>query len=395
MKAILRVLPILVVLAAAGGGAYWLLGSHDGATQVSQWFSLGRRDPPGQLRVSGNIETTEVQIAFKIPGRVERRIFDEGQWVDQGKVVAELDTADLKATVAQRRAEVETAKAALAELLAGSRKEDIAAAKAAWEKATHALADLEAGSRPQDIASAEASVAAAVAEMDRTRADYRRATELVRRNTISAEEFDSARAAYDVAVQKHRQSVEQLKLAKEGYRKEQIEQARYAADQAKAQYELVKAGPRIEDIDQGRAKLEQAKAALSAAEIQLSYAVVRSPLSGVVLSKNIEPGEYVAPGTAVVTIGDLVNVWLRAYIEETDLGRVKVGQRASITTDTKPGKRYEGRVSFISSEAEFTPKNVQTQKERVKLVYRIKIDIKNPNMELKPGMPADAVIETR
>ena len=114
-----------------------------------------------------------------------------------------------------------------------------------------------------------------------------------------------------------------------------------------------------------------------------------------VLSKNIEEGEYVAAGTAVVTVGDLKNVWLRAYIEETDLGPVKYGpRRAWITTDSFPGKKYEGRVSFIAENAEFTPKNVQTQKERVKLVYRIKIDIKNPNMELKPGMPADAVIET-
>ena len=103
---------------------------------------------------------------------------------------------------------------------------------------------------------------------------------------------------------------------------------------------------------------------------------------------------YAAPGTPVVTVGDLVNLWLRAYISETDLGRVKVGQRVWVTTDTYPGKRYDGRVSFIASQAEFTPKNVQTEKERVKLVYRIKIDIQNPNMELKPGMPADAVILT-
>jgi len=165
--------------------------------------------------------------------------------------------------------------------------------------------------------------------------------------------------------------------------------------QAKAEYDLVKAGPRREVIDQARAQLEQARAALQLAKTQLGYATVVSPLTGVVLSKNIEPGEYVAPGTAVVTVGDLVNVWLRAYIEETDLGRVKVGQRAWVTTDTDPGKKYPGRVSFISDEAEFTPKNVQTQKERVKLVYRIKIDITNPEMELKPGMPADAVIEAR
>jgi HlyD family secretion protein len=186
-----------------------------------------------------------------------------------------------------------------------------------------------------------------------------------------------------------------MSLTKEGYRKEQIEQARAAMVQAKAQYDLVKAGPRKEDIDQGRSRLEQAKASLRAAEVQLSYATVYAPLSGVVLSKNIEPGEYVAPGTAVVTVGDLVNVWLRAYIDGPDLGRVKVGQRARITTDTYPGKIYDGRVSFIASEAEFTPKSVQTQKERVRLVYRIKIDITNTKMELKPGMPADGVIETK
>ena len=196
-----------------------------------------------------------------------------------------------------------------------------------------------------------------------------------------------------MAVERHRQTIEQMKLVKEGSRKGQIEQARAALAQAKAQYELVKAGPRKEDISQGRARLEQARATLMAAETQLSYATIYAPLTGVVLSKNIESGEYVAPGTAVVTVGDLVNVWLRAYIAESDLGVVKVGQRAWVTTDTYPGRKYEGRVSFISSEAEFTPKNVQTPKERVKLVYRIKININNPKMQLKPGMPADAVIE--
>jgi HlyD family secretion protein len=120
---------------------------------------------------------------------------------------------------------------------------------------------------------------------------------------------------------------------------------------------------------------------------------VASPLSGVVLSENIEPGEFVAAGTPVVTVGELANVWLRAYISEPDLGRVKVGQATRVRTDTYPGKFYEGRVSFLSSQAEFTPRNVQTEQERVKLVYRVKIDLPNPQMELKPGMPADAEIQ--
>ena len=346
------------------------------------------------IRVSGNIETTEAQVSFKIAGRVEKRNVDEGDYVEKGEVIAELDTSDLLCNVELRKAELKAAQAAFAELKAGSRPEEIDAAEAALRKAGHGLADLEAGSRPQEIVAAEAAVGAAAADMNRLQADFRRSKSLYERKMISAEEYDAARSAYDVAVERHRQAVEQLKLVREGPRKEQIEQARDALAQAKAQYELVKKGPRQEDVVQGEARMEQALAALKLAETQLSYATVVSPLAGVVLSKNIEPGEYVAPGTPVVTVGDLVHVWLRAYITAEELGPTKASRKAWVTTDSYPGKRYEGHVSFIASEAEFTPKNVQTQKERVKLVYRIKIDITNPDMELKPGMPADAIIET-
>ena len=162
--------------------------------------------------------------------------------------------------------------------------------------------------------------------------------------------------------------------------------------QAEQQYTLVKKGPRSEDIAQGLARYEQSQQGQALAQTQLGYTTLTAPFSGVVLSVNVEPKEYVAPGTAVATLGNLAEVWLRAYVEETDLGRVKVGQKAMLTTDTFPGRKYEGRVSFLASEAEFTPKSVQTKKERVKLVYRIKIDVPNPSMELKPGMPADAEI---
>jgi len=380
MIAKLRLLALVILVAAAGGAAYWHWGLH--GVQAND-----------TIRVSGNIEANEAQISFKIPGRVVERFVDEGDQVKTGQVIAKLDTADLQCNVDLRRAEVQAAEAALAALLAGSRPQEIASAKSAMERAAHALADLEAGSRPQEIAAAEAAVRATTAEASRLQADLRRATELFHRKAISAENYDAARAAYDVAAEKQRQAEEQLKLLEEGSRKEQIEQARWAYAQAKSQYDLVKIGPRQEDIDQGRARLTQAKAALKLAETQLSYAEVVSPMNGVVLSKNIEPGEYVAPGTAVVTVGDIVNVWLRAYIEEADKGRVPYQGRAWVTTDADPNKRYEGIVAFISQEAEFTPKNVQTQKERIKLVYRIKININNEKMELKPGMPADAIIE--
>jgi HlyD family secretion protein len=126
--------------------------------------------------------------------------------------------------------------------------------------------------------------------------------------------------------------------------------------------------------------------------VNLDYTVLRAPFAGVITVRQGEPGEVVVPGTPVATLADLDRIWLRAYIPETDLGRIRWGQEAVVTTDTYPGKQYHGRISFIASEAEFTPKSVQTYKERVMLVYRIKIDIDNPNHELKPGMPADAHI---
>ena len=125
----------------------------------------------------------------------------------------------------------------------------------------------------------------------------------------------------------------------------------------------------------------------------LGYTVLRAPFSGVILVRQTELGEVMQPGTPVVTLADLDHVWLRAYVSETDLGKIRWGQSATVTTDTYPGKKYPGRISFISSSAEFTPKSVETHQERVTLVYRIKIDVENPTHELKPGMPADALIQ--
>jgi HlyD family secretion protein len=294
------------------------------------------------LRVSGNIEVTQVEVSFRIPGKVLERLVDEGQLVREGQILARLDAQDLEQTMAMREADNAVTQAGLAELQAGSRKEEIESAKAALDQA---LADLK-----------------------RLEPDEARIRDLYEKGIVSARDREAAHAAFEAAKAKVRQ--------------------------AEQQYALVRKGPRSEDIAQGQARNEQAQQALALARTQLGYATLTAPFAGVVLSKNVEPKEYVSPGTAVVTIGNLANVWMRAYIEETDLGRVKVGQKALLTTDSFPGKTYEGRVSFVSSEAEFTPKSVQTKKERVKLVYRIKIEVPNPAMELKPGMPADAEIVT-
>jgi HlyD family secretion protein len=328
-KKIILFLFALLTIAAVGG---WYA-----------WRHFHRHDDEA-LHLSGNIEATEVGISFKIPGRVIKRLVDEGDKVKRGQLIAVLDTADLEAEVALRRAELAAARAALAALLAGS--------------------------RPEEIDAAGANMAAARVEKDRLETELGRSRRLIEGKMISQEEYDRAAAAARVAAERYRQASEQFKL--------------------------VKAGPRKEDIDQGRARVQQAEAALRVAQTQLDYAQVTSPLDGIVLSKNIEPGEYVAPGTPVVTVADMVNVWLRAYVDETDLhDRVQLDQPAEVTVDSLSGKVYEGRVVFIAQEAEFTPKTVQTEKERVKLVYRIKIDVKNPRMELKAGMPADAILRMK
>lgn len=357
-----------------------------------QYLRDGSNRDPNVLRVSGNVEVTDADVGFKINGRVVRRLADEGQTIQAGQTVAILDTADLEQEVALRQAEWRAAHAVLSELEAGSRPEEIAQNEAAVDRAKARLAELEAGSRSQEIAGAQATVNSAKAELERTRSDFERQRQLLTQDVISEREFETSEAAFQVATARYKESLERLGLVREGPRTEEIEQARKALREAEERLALVRKGPRSETIAQARARLEQAAAAVELAKVRLGYASVSSPLTGIVLSENVEPGEYVSPGTPVITVGDLVNVWLRAYIDETDLGRVRVGQPVEVTTDTYPGKVYEGRIAFISSQAEFTPKTVQTEKERVKLVYRVKIDIANPAMELKPGMPADARI---
>lgn len=376
---------MVVLLALAG----MLLGAALGYTQLG---SRGGQKPRNLIRVSGNFEVTQAEVSFKIPGRVEQRFVDEGEGVQAGQLVARLEDRDILQEVALRRAEVAAAQAQLLELERGSRPEEIAQAEAALQRAKAYLAELLAGSRLQEIRAAEAAFSKARAELERWKADYERQRQLFDRSVISAREYETILAAYRMAEAQAREAEEKLKLVREGPRAEQIAQARAAVREAEERLALVREGPRKETIEAARARLEQARAALAAAETRLGYTKVSSPLTGVVLSKNVEPGEYVAPGTPVVTVGDLEHIWLRAYIDEPDLGRVRLGQRVLVRTDTYPGKRYEGKISFISSQAEFTPKNVQTEKERVKLVYRVKIDVPNPRMELKPGMPADAEI---
>jgi HlyD family secretion protein len=259
------------------------------------------------------------------------------------------------------------------------------------------LAELKNGSRPQEKLDAKAAVDAAQSEVERSRRDWDRAQVLHKDDDISTAQFDQYRNRWESAAAALKSAQEREALVLAGPRAEviraqegQVERARAALKMAEANALEMKR--REQELTTRRAEIGRSNASIALIDSQLADTVAVSPVDGVVLVKSADVGEVLAPGTTVVTVGDIDHPWLRGYVNETDLGKVKLGSKARVTTDSYPGKVYWGRVTFISSEAEFTPKQIQTEQERVKLVYRIKIEVDNPHHELKSNMPADAEI---
>jgi HlyD family secretion protein len=257
--------------------------------------------------------------------------------------------------------------------------------------------ELKTGSRPQEIQEAKAAVEAAQSECNRSRRDWERAQVLHKNDDISSSQYDQFRNRFEGAQAALKQAQEREGLVLAGPRTEAIEAAAGQVERARASIKMAEANQfeltrKEQETATRRAEIERARAQIALIDSQLEDTVAISPIDGVVLVKVADAGEVLAPGTTVVTVGDIDRPWLRGYINERDLGRVKLGMKVKVTTDSFSGKTYWGRVSFIASEAEFTPKQIQTKEERVKLVYRIKIDIANPQRELKSNMPADAEI---
>ena len=364
------------------------------------WWKRERGDV---IKVSGNIELTQVNIAFKIPGRLVELAFEEGMPVRKGALLARLDQVQIQRQRDREQAGLTVAESQLVLLRTGIeyQKATLAAEidlrMAELRGAEVRLQELVAGSRKQEIEQAAAAVAEARTQHLQAQKDWERAQVLFKNDDITVSQHDQFKTRLDATQAALRQAEERLALVVEGPRKEQIESARAQVERARATLKLAEANRleirrREQEVDTRRAEIERAEAQVAIMDSQLEDAVVTSPIDGVVLVQSAEVGEIVASGTTLATIGDIERPWLRAYINEQDLGRVKLGAEARVTTDSYPGKIYRGRVSFISSEAEFTPKQIQTTEERVKLVYRIKIDLENPQRELKSNMPADADI---
>lgn len=371
------------------------------------YFMFQEKIDPNRIRISGNIEVTDVDLSFRIPGKIEQCLRDEGDRVSKGDLMARLENQDQQVQVRIAQANLDRAGSMLAELEAGSRPEEIQLARANVLQARQALLELTRGSRRQEIESAQADLDAALAaeksaksNLKQAKTDWERFQILYKEKTATQRDVELFRTRYEVAKNSMEEAVsnvnragQALSLRKEGPRKEQIEKAKAALEQAEAQYALVKAGPRPEKIDQARAQVNDALERLNQASLQLTYTDLSAPMDGVILTRAADSGEYMNPSTPVFTLGDLDHPWMRAYVSERNLGRIKIGDWVDVSTDSFPGKIYKGKISYISSEAEFTPKSVQTFEERVKLVYRIKISLPNPDHELRPGMPADGVIQ--
>lgn len=376
-----------------------LLGIAIGAHYWDHW-----RGEDGQtIKISGNIELTEVEIAFKSAGRLVFLAVNEGDSVKKGELIARLDQEELSERRNSAQAAFTSTESRLGQMTTsiqfqGEQVEgQLARARAELQQTEAALRELEAGSRKQEIEASRAVMLKAETEFAKAERDWNRAQTLYQKEDISTSQYDDFRARFESAAALLQQSREQYDLVKEGPHKERIEAARAQVERAKANLRLAEAN-RLELVRLHQEKsaresdVRQARSQLGVFETQLRDSEVFAPMNGIVLVKAAEPGEVLAAGTTVVTLGNLAKPWLRGYINEKDLGRVKLGTEVKVTTDSYPGKVYAGKITFIAAEAEFTPKQIQTQEERVKLVYRIKIEINNPNGELKSNMPADAVI---
>ena len=357
----------------------------------------------GNIILSGNIELTQVDIAFKIPGKVVELPIEEGMPVAKGAVLARLDTLQTERQKERDEAAVRSADSLLGQQVSAieyqrsTLEADLELRQANVRQAEARLAELLAGSRSQEIEQAKAAVQAATTEHELARKDWERAETLFKTEDISKLQHDQYRARLDATAAALRQAEQRSSLVAEGPRKENIESARAQVDQAQAAVKLAEAARlelkrREQELETRKAEAARARAQVGITDAVLLDAVVASPVNGVVLVKSVESGEVIGAGTTLATIGEMDRPWLRGYIPEQDLGRMKLGAKAKVTTDSFPGKIYWGRVSYIASEAEFTPKQIQTPEERVKLVYRIKIDVENPLHELKLNMPADAEI---
>jgi HlyD family secretion protein len=340
------------------------------------------------LIYSGTVETREIQIGSKVGGRVIEVPVEEGQSVDPGSLLVRFECDELKAQRGQAQAKVDQAQADLQRLQRGYRPEEIAQAEATMQEQRARLEEAKNGARPEELAQAQAEYEAAKADAVNADATFHRMEMLVRGDTISRQQYDDSKGKRDATAQQAESARQRLALLQAGTRKEDLQAADQRFRQAGAAAELTRRGFRREDIDGARGRLAEAKHAVEELDVRLKEAELTSSVTGVVQVVSVRPGNLVAPGRIVVSMLENSQLWVKVYVPETDLARVKVNQSADVEVDSAPGRPFRGHVEQISSQAEFLPRNVQTRDDREHQVFGVKVRVDNPDGVLKSGMSA-------
>lgn len=346
----------------------------------------------GGLMVSGRVEMDAVRVGTKIGGRIEKIHVEEGDLLKAGQIILELERKALDAQLEQARAVRQQAQAQLDLLVAGTRDEDIRRAQAVVAARKAELELRRQGFRDEEIREAEAQLNSARSALELVRLDWRRAEKLFETGTIQQAELDARRAAHETARAAVEMALQRRQLLQSGTRPEEIAMAQAQLDQAEADLERLRNGPRPEEIAAQRAVLEAAKAGVRYLETQLDETSVRAPVGCVVETFDLRPGDLVKPGEPLAVLHLLSTPWIRCYVPENRLGEVRPGMKVGITVDSFPGEVFPGIIRRVRSEAEFTPRNVQTTEKRSELVFEMKVDVPEKGERLRAGMFADVHI---
>jgi HlyD family secretion protein len=371
------VLAGVVVLAAlaAGLGFFWPFGRN-----------------AETLHLFGTVEIQEVRLGSKVGGRIAEVRINEGDHVVAGQVLLVLEVPELEAQRDQIEAKVQEAEAQLEKAEHGPREEEKDAARAAMEAAKAALDRLIAGFREEEKRQAKNDMEAADADLRLGREEFTRIERLYRQNAATQSEYDTARATLDRSLGRAAAARARYDLMKAGNRVEDVEEGKAKLKQAEANLRLLKAGTRYEEINEARAHVADLRGKLKEIEANLKEAVVRAPEAAVVEVLAVRKGDLVTPNVPIIRVLRSADLWVKVFVPETDLGKIRLNQTVEVTVDSYPGRRLTGKVIQIASESEFTPRNVQSIDERRHQVFGVKVRVDDPEGIFKSGMAAEVFV---
>ena len=365
---------ILLVLAAIAGGAFGIA-----------WYV---HRVPTSLALPGVVEIQEVRLSSKLGGRVDRVAIREGDLVKAGDPLVYLEAPETQAQLKQAQARLDAARADLTKARNGSRYEEIAQARAAVASCEAHWQRLKAGSRPEEIEQAKADLDAAEADFLGAQQDMQRATLLLPQRAMSKAEMDSVQSAYNRFQGRLGSAKAHHKLVLAGSRAEDIAEAAADLEKAKANLELLEHGSRPEDIASAEARVAELQARVAELKINLQEAIIVAPEPAVVEVLAVRKGDLVTPNQSVIRVLRAADLWVKVYVPETELGRVRLRQTVDVTIDSYPDRRFEGTVDQIAGVSEFTPRNIQSADERKHQVFAIKVCVPDPQGVFKSGMAA-------